>query len=651
MSKHLCLVLCCLTGALPGLAAEPGFKAVVEVRTPTRETLIDLKAQDQPLAGILETIAKRMGYDKVVFKFPVDGLRASCDYRRKPAWECLADLFQAQGITLGGNEVGDDYALTLYKTKKIRVSYAARGGLLACLRQPAAGSAVPDAPRKPPCRLSLFPEPGAFLLWKAAAVRDQRDAQGNACDLVGLKVPLFSPQQTPGKTPITSWPGLSELTVETSFEIPGKLVVAELSGLAGVDAPQVVTHEGKELFTFERDGRAFTVSFPSEERNTAVFQGGHGSRGDDSLIVGTGALVELFDAQGQHLLSIVRFEGDGQRMCITCALYPRDAALSLDDIRLRFQKPLTMTEEKLEMKLERPPQEEPAQGNAKIKTWNPVGPLRLEASCRIVLASDREGDEDDEDIYTMNADGSKPVNLTRHRAMDTCPAPSPDGKRIAFQSDREGHFDIYVMDADGGNLRNLTPDKATDSYVSWSPDGRKLLFSSQRAGDGRQDIYVMDADGKNVKPLTKEGQWNAEAAWSPDGKRIVFRSDREERDLLYVMDADGSNVRRVSPLKGFHQSPAWSPDGLTLVFSRQVPGTKNEIYLYAVRMDGSDPRQLSKRAGEESPVFTPDGRFILYSGKRDGRYQVCIMGADGADPQPLLQAEGNSTFGRVLPGK
>ena len=75
--------------------------------------------------------------------------------------------------------------------------------------------------------------------------------------------------------------------------------------------------------------------------------------------------------------------------------------------------------------------------------------------------------------------------------MDYWPVWSPDGKRIAFTSNRDGNYEIYVMDADGGNPHNLTRCSAQDNFATWSPDGKKIAFISNR--DGGSDVYVMEA--------------------------------------------------------------------------------------------------------------------------------------------------------------
>ena len=100
------------------------------------------------------------------------------------------------------------------------------------------------------------------------------------------------------------------------------------------------------------------------------------------------------------------------------------------------------------------------------------------------------------------------------------PAWSPDGRKLAFVSRRDGNSEIYVMNADGSGQENLTQQPASDSHPSWSPDGRKLAFVSRR--DGNSEIYVMNADGSGLRNVTRTPSNDLDPAWSPDGGAIAF---------------------------------------------------------------------------------------------------------------------------------
>ena len=118
------------------------------------------------------------------------------------------------------------------------------------------------------------------------------------------------------------------------------------------------------------------------------------------------------------------------------------------------------------------------------------------------------------EICAANIDGSE-IEIIRsdEDVTNLAPAASPDGRRIAFASDRDGDLEIYVMNADGGGLRPLTKDPGRDDQPTWSPDGRWIAFTSTR--DGGFDIYVMRDDGRDLRRLTENEAIDGDPAWSP----------------------------------------------------------------------------------------------------------------------------------------
>jgi dipeptidyl aminopeptidase/acylaminoacyl peptidase len=131
---------------------------------------------------------------------------------------------------------------------------------------------------------------------------------------------------------------------------------------------------------------------------------------------------------------------------------------------------------------------------------------------------------------------------------------SPDGRQIAFARPRgrtgpgpccyAAHSDIYVMNADGSGTRKLTHNARQNAEPAWSPDGRKIAFRSTR--NGNRDIYVMNADGSGKRNLTRNAAWDSRPSWSPDGRTIAFVSNRDGRLEAYVMNADGSGQRSLT---------------------------------------------------------------------------------------------------------
>ncbi len=128
---------------------------------------------------------------------------------------------------------------------------------------------------------------------------------------------------------------------------------------------------------------------------------------------------------------------------------------------------------------------------------------------------------------------------------------SPDGRRIAFAAkgpepppSYSSHTDIYVMNADGSGKRKLTHNERYNTEPAWSPDGRKIAFRSTR--NGNRDIYVMNADGSGKRNLTRNPAQDRSPSWSPDGRRIAFVSNRDGRLEAHVMNADGSGQRSLT---------------------------------------------------------------------------------------------------------
>jgi len=242
------------------------------------------------------------------------------------------------------------------------------------------------------------------------------------------------------------------------------------------------------------------------------------------------------------------------------------------------------------------------------------------------------------DIFKMNPDGSGIVKLTDSKYFDANAGWSPNGKRIAFDSDRRNHHgrqEIYVMDADGSNVHRVTPLPAKaefDQAARFSPDGRRLVFTRYRGNrtvdHGRASaetaaLFTVRLDGSGLRRLTSWGLRPGDADWSPDGNKLVFEAyprfpnsevpaPSGSHGEVYTMDADGENLKNITDnyRNGGSGDPVWSPNGKKILFlSAHVEDGEFGIGLATMNPDGSARHFISPSA-EFDEVHHPDWESV-----------------------------------------
>jgi Tol biopolymer transport system component len=245
------------------------------------------------------------------------------------------------------------------------------------------------------------------------------------------------------------------------------------------------------------------------------------------------------------------------------------------------------------------------------------------------------------EIWEMGPQGESPAPLLADPSSGLFnPSYSADGERIAF--DRAAGDTIWTMNADGSNPVQLTQESGTtdDSSPSFFPNGR-IAFSRGF------DIWTMDADGSNQAPVLDDNVDDTSPSVSPDGASIVFTREIDAfNDDVFVINADGTGLTNLTNTTDFFENrPSYSPNGERIVFDRTlIAGGNAEVWVMS--SDGSNPLQLAApvSAQAESPVFSPDGTRIAYFRYTMDGGQIWTMSADGQNQAPLIQPVPNEFY-------
>jgi dipeptidyl aminopeptidase/acylaminoacyl peptidase len=311
-----------------------------------------------------------------------------------------------------------------------------------------------------------------------------------------------------------------------------------------------------------------------------------------------------------------------------------------------------------------------------------------------VSVPDTSKDQDDTDLWLASWDGKEQIRLTRSPADEHAGRWSPDGRYLAFLSNRDDPREVdqlWLFDRAGGEPERLTSFPGGVSDLAWSPDGRRLALivsdpdsNAKEPGDTssrgakpividrfqfKQDevgwltdrydrLYVFDLSTRAATRLLSGDYDDAAPSWSPDGQSIAFVSrrrpdfDRTDNYDLYVVESrPGAEPRQLTTFTGPDMSPdwgsrppAWSPDGKLIAY---VQGGPLELLYYAVQSvavvpaAGGPARVLTRGLDRNvlSPAFSSDGQSVLFLLEGDRVYHLARVPSAGGAVEPLVEGQ------------
>jgi len=240
----------------------------------------------------------------------------------------------------------------------------------------------------------------------------------------------------------------------------------------------------------------------------------------------------------------------------------------------------------------------------------------------LVYASTRHRER--ADLYLKSVEGTAVTQLTSDPAHDRMPTISPDGKRVAFASNRAGNWDIYIMNTEGGKAMQLTSDPAHEIHPSFSRDGKQLVYSMIGQQSGQWELVIIDLDNPVRRKFIGFGLF---PNFSPTEDKIVYQRARERGTRwfsVWTMDIEGGEAVRPTEIAASANAacitPEWSPDGQYVVFCTVIdPGADGntrpqQADVWMTTADGRNRINLTNsRFTNLQPTWAPDGTIYFVS--------------------------------------
>jgi tricorn protease len=243
------------------------------------------------------------------------------------------------------------------------------------------------------------------------------------------------------------------------------------------------------------------------------------------------------------------------------------------------------------------------------------------------------------DLWTTNLEGKDLKRLTANRGRDFAPRFTPDGKTVAFSSDRDGNVDVYIVPSDGGIPKQLTVHPADETVLSFSPDGQSVLFSSQRGEEFMGKLYTVPIAGGAAQPAGPD--MGVYASYSPDGQSLAINRRSQSywrkgyrgayQSDLTLMDLKSKTFKEWNDWPGMDTWPMWGPDGFIYFVSDRGEG--GTINLWRMPAGGGDAQTVTRFTSGEVrfPSLATDGKSIVF----EHDFQLYRLELPSGEPRPI----------------
>ncbi|MBN1274032.1 MAG: PD40 domain-containing protein [Candidatus Aminicenantes bacterium] len=264
---------------------------------------------------------------------------------------------------------------------------------------------------------------------------------------------------------------------------------------------------------------------------------------------------------------------------------------------------------------------------------------------RIIFQSNQDGDNE---IFLLTAKGLN--RLTDNEWDDIFPVWSPDGKRIAYAADKEGHYDIFIMKSDGSKTKTVTSGPLEETDPGWYPGGQSIVFTRENKKFMRKEIALYRIQlqtGRIRRIIPGYGKTHAIAHVSPTGTLLAFTG---KRSIGWDVAVYNTHSKKVTFLNegGDSCRPRFSKDGKHIAYVSSAADGKGDIWIMSP--DGSNKVRLTERdkTYDYFPSWSPDGLYIVFCSSaqhsHEGDWQLWVVEVSTRKAWFLFDSPGNDVF-------
>jgi dipeptidyl aminopeptidase/acylaminoacyl peptidase len=301
-----------------------------------------------------------------------------------------------------------------------------------------------------------------------------------------------------------------------------------------------------------------------------------------------------------------------------------------------------------------------------------------------VTSTDRARNDYTSNLWLIPSTGGTPVALTTGEASDSTPRWSPDGKKVAFASSRDGKPALWVVDVATKEARMLAAWERSNFFLSkagemfcWSPDGKEIAFVAAEkpaqaestdprvitrlqyktrtsfSDNRRSHIFIVSVEDGKVRQLTRGKSDEHSISWSPQGNEILFLSNRAvdpDANLnydIFAVEVTRGKERRITDTPGVEFSPVWSPDGSYIAYTATarklttIDSVAEDTHVWVIGARGGAGAEVSAGLDRRAsgPQWSADGERIFFLAGDRGRTLIYSVGRDGGAVTPLFESQ------------